>query len=77
MNMKDKLVQTGHKGLYYKVRKYFIFTMLLACVGVGISLTTYFSVTKAVKAEEREKLEEENNSESSEQLVSFIEDPVI
>ncbi len=65
MVMKDKLVKTGHKGIYYKVRRYFVFSMLIAMVGVGISLTTYFSVTKAVKAEEAEQQEQVDNSEDT------------
>ena len=72
MNMKDKLTKNGRKSLFYKTRKYFVISMFAVLLGVGVTLTTYFSVSATVKAEEQQRLleEEESNSE----VLSFAEE---
>ena len=67
MNMKDKLTKNGRTTLFYKTRKYFVISMFAVLLGVGVTLTTYFSVSATVKAENQQKLEEKEN-ESSELL---------
>lgn len=76
MNMKDKLVKTGRKGIFYKARRFFIGSLLLASVLVGVTVTTYISVSGNVKAEEETKetldSEESTASESSDDLLLYL-----
>ena len=50
--MKDKLVKTGRKGIYYKARRFFLATLLFATLAAAVTVTTIISVSGGVKAEE-------------------------
>lgn len=72
MNMKDKLTKNGRKNLLYKTRKYFVISMFAVMLGVGVTLTTYFSVSATVKAENQQRVIDEESSE--EEVLSFEEE---
>ena len=59
--MKDKLVKTGRKGIYYKARRFFLATLLFATLAATVTVTTIISVTGGAKAQEERVLE---NSET-------------
>ena len=62
--MKDKLYKNGHKGLYYKVRRFFLASIISATVIAGVSVSTYIAYRQSVKAETNE--EEISVSETTE-----------
>ena len=65
MNMKDKLVKTGRKGIFYKARRLFVGSLLLATLLVGVTVTTYMSIANNVKAEqESSEVENSDNIDS-------------
>jgi len=41
--MKDKLVKTGHKGIYYKMKKFSLCSLLFVTLGAAVSIPTYYS----------------------------------
>ena len=65
--MKDKLVKTGRKGIYYKARRFFLATLLFATLAATATVTTIIGVTGGAKAQEERTLE---NSETLEQDLS-------
>ena len=78
VKMKDKLIKNGHKGIYYKARRFFLFTIIAALVFAGASIATYISISEHVKAQEesetKEIVEENKDSESdSLELTSYTD----
>ena len=51
--MKDKLVKTGRKGIYYKARRFFLATLRFATLAATVTVTTLISVSGSAKAQER------------------------
>ena len=62
--MKDKLVKTGRKGLYYKARRLFLASLLFATFAATITVTTIMTVTGGAVAEEGEVTEVVESSDS-------------
>lgn len=84
MVMKDKLVKTGHHGSYYKMHRILGVASAFALILLGISITTYISIDKTVKAQEENNSSEVNESSSEEQtnnentigsVLSFYQNP--
>lgn len=54
MVMKDKLTKTGRSTMFYKARRFFVFTLLFASLTIGVSATTYISIYEASKTKLKE-----------------------
>ena len=74
VKMKDKLVKNGHKGIYYKARRFFLFSILAALVFAGVSIATYISISEHVKAQEEEEANEvvENTSDNESESIEYL-----
>ncbi len=71
MEMKDKLTKNGRKlNIWIKTRRFVFTTLIIAILGVGISVATYFSVYAPVKAEEEQNTQIVEVTES-EELTSY------
>lgn len=70
--MKDKLVKYNHKGGYYRLRKFFLASLLLASISTAVVVPTYVSVSAKEDAEAQQQ-----NSSSSDQTVEDVGDATL
>lgn len=68
--MKDKIKKNGHKGLYYKTRRFFIGSIIVTSLFAAIALPTYiynkYNNEQQSHAKDNNETEQENNLDNLE-----------
>jgi len=73
--MKDKLTKTGHKGIYYRMKRLSLFSVVLFTLGVAVAIPTYYSAYKAAEQQTSAEVQKEENPSKNQDQNSNENDP--
>lgn len=64
--MKDKIKKNGHKGLYYKTRRFFIGSIVVTSLFAAVALPTY--IYNKYNNQQQSHAKEDNQTEQEETI---------
>lgn len=69
--MKDKLEKFNHKAGYYRLKKFFISSVLMATFSMMVAVPSYISTVQTNAKEEESTIEQSDNDDIFSSIISY------